>query len=188
VVSAATADSHTDAHARGRRLIVFARLRRDNKGASVVTYALILPLFIVLVFGILEIWRVMAVRQSLHLGVYQSARGLSSAGRQWLPSSAGRWEANATGWAHAVIDRELKRNTLLPQGYTLRVQVEIEPEARADLTKLGWFFTVRAELTASGLVTLPPLDARTLTLTERQVSYIEGISGSWVPPEEGPAY
>jgi hypothetical protein len=182
----ATADAH--AHTYARRLIVFARLRRDNKGASVVTYALILPLFILLVFGILEIWKVMSVRQSLHLGSYQAVRALSSGGRQWLPSSAGQWEAKATGHAHAIIDHELKRNTLIPQGYTLRVQVVIEPEARADPTKLGWFFTVRAELTVPGLVTLPLLNVGTLTLVERQVSYIEGLSGSWIPPEEGPPY
>jgi len=167
---------------------VSARLRRDSKGASVVTYALILPLFIVLVFGILEIWRVMSVRQSLHLGTYQAVRALSSGGRRWLPSSAGQWEANATEQAHGIINRELKRNALIPRSYNLRVQVAIEPEARADLTKLGWLFTVRAELTVAGLVTLPPLNVRTLTLTERQVSYIEGISGSWVPPIEGPPY
>jgi hypothetical protein len=105
-----------------------------------------------------------------------------------LPASAGQWEANATGHAHAIIDHEVKRNTLIPRGYTLRVQVVIEPEARADPTELGWFFTVRAELTVPGLVTLPLLNVGTLTLVERQVSYIEGLSGSWVPPEEGPPY
>jgi hypothetical protein len=182
------ATPHADAHIRGRRMIVLTRLRRDNKGASVVTYALILPLFIVLVFGILEIWRVLIVRQSLHLGTYQAVRALSSEGRQWLPGSAEQWEANAAGHAHTIVDRELKRNTLIPQGYNLRVQVVIEPEARADPTKLGWLFTVRAELMAPGLVTLPMLNVGTLTLVDRQVSYIEGLTGSWVPPEEGAPY
>jgi len=167
---------------------MLARFRRDKRGASLVTYALILPLFILLVFGILEIWRVMSVRQSLHLGTYQAVRVLSSGGRQWLPTSADTWEAIATEQAHGIIDRELQRNTLLPQGYTLRVQVAIEPDARADLTLMGWFFTVRAELTAAGLVTLPPLNVQALTLNERQVSYIEGITGDWSPPEEGLPY
>ena len=167
---------------------MLARLRRDNRGASVVTYVLILPLFILLVFGILEIWRVMAVRQSLHLGVYQAVRGLSTEGREWLPCSASQWESHASQRAHAIIDHELKRNTLIPQGYTLLVQAVIEPEARIDLTQLGWFFTVRAELMAPGLITLPMLNTGTVTLVEQQVSYIEGITGSWTPPEEGPPY
>ncbi len=161
---------------------------RREKGASLVTYALILPVFIVVIFGILELWRVMSVRQSLHLGTYQAARVLSTGGRQWLPSSAGRWESLAREHAHGIIDRELRRNTLLPPGYALQVQVAIEPAARADLSRLGWFFTVRAQVTARGLVTLPVLNVGTLTLAERQVSYIEGLSGAWVPPDEGLPY
>ena len=164
------------------------RLRRDTRGVSVVTYALILPLFIVAVFGILEIWRVMSIRQSLHLGTYQAARALSAQGRQWLPTSAGQWESLATPQAQYFVERELEQNGLLPPEYTVRVQVEIEPSARADITKLGWFFTVRAQVTVPGMITLEPINIGTFTLTDTQVSYIEGISGDWTPPEEGPAY
>jgi len=170
-------------------MTVLARFRQDKKGVSVVTYALVLPLFIVLVFGILEIWKVMAVRQSLYLGVYQAARQLSSEGRKWRLGSAGQWEYDATQRAYGIIDRELKRNTLIPSNYTLRVQVFIEPEARgSNLARLGWFFTVRAELGVPGLITLPMLNWGAITLTEQQVSYIEGVSGAWTPPQEGPPY
>jgi len=167
---------------------MFACFHRDKKGASVVTYALVLPLFILLVFGILEIWKVITVRQSLYLGVYQAVRQLSSEGRTWRLGSPGQWEQDARVRASGIIDNELKRNTLIPQGYTLRVQVVIEPEARgSDLTQLGWFFTARAELMVPGLVTLPLLNFGTVTLVEQQVSYVEGLSGSWIPPvEDGP--
>ena len=168
---------------------MLARFRKDKRGASVATYALILPLFVVLIFGILEIWKVMVVRQSLYLGVYRAVRQVSAEGRMWQLGSAGQWEPAARERAFGIIDYELKNNALVPQGYTLRVQVVIEPEARGqDLRQLGWFFTVRAEVMAPGLVTLPMLNFDNVTLVEKQVSYIEGLSGSWIPPEEGPPY
>ena len=165
------------------------RLGRDRRGVTTIAYMLILPIFIVLVFGILEIWKVMVVRQSLYLGVYRAVRQLSAEGRMWQLGSAGQWEPAARERAFGIIDYELKRNALVPQGYTLRVQVVIEPEARGqDLRQLGWFFTVRAEVMAPCLVTLPMLNFGNVTLVEKQVSYIEGLSGSWIPPEEGPPY
>lgn len=168
--------------------MAWAHFRRDRRGASLVTYALILPLFILLVFGILEIWRVVSVRQSLHLGTYQAIRALSSTGRQWLPTSTGEWQAAAAGHAQSIIDRELKLNGLLPRNYDLQVRVAIDADAPANLSQLGWLFSVRAQLTVNGLVTLPWLNVGALTLTERQVSYIEGITGNWSPPGEGKPY
>ncbi len=169
-------------------MIAWTRFRRDRRGASMVTYALILPLFILLVFGILEVWRVVSVRQSLHLGTYQAIRFLSSTGRQWLPTSAGQWQAVAAGQAQMVIDRELELNGLLPPNYSLQVDVAIDGDAPANLSELGWLFSVRAQLTVNGLVSLPWLNVGALTLTERQVSYIEGVTGNWGAPAEGKPY
>jgi hypothetical protein len=164
------------------------RLRSDQKGVSVVTFALIIPVFVVVIFGTLEMFKVMSVRQSLNLGTYKAARALSAQGRRWLPASAGTWVATATEHATYFIDREVKSNALLPPGYTLRVQVFIEPGAPSNLSQLGWFFTVRSELSVPGLITLPVLNIATIRLADEQASYIEGISGSWVPPEEGAPY
>ena len=168
---------------------MWARLRRDNRGASVVAYALLLPVFILVVFGTLEIWRVIAVKQTLHLGVYQGARQLSVEGRAWRLGSIGQWEQDATSRAYSIIDRELKRNTLLPAGYALRVHVTIEPQVQgADIRQLGWLFSVRAEVVSRGLVTLPLLQWPSVTLTERQISYVERVTGDWTPPTEGGPY
>jgi len=52
-------------------------LRYRERGASTVTYALVLPLFILLVFGTFEIWRIVSIRQSMERGVYRAARHLS---------------------------------------------------------------------------------------------------------------
>lgn len=164
---------------------MFAHLRKDNRGISTIAYMLILPLFILLIFGTLELWKIMAVRQSLYLGAYKAARKLSWYGPQWL--SQGRpeaWEALATAEAHSIIAEELNRNALLPRGSSLHVQVSIEPDGRSAMEQLGWLFTLRAELVAPGLVTL--LKSGPLVLTERQVSYIEGPTGNWKPWKELP--
>lgn len=171
---------------------MFGRFCREKRGASIITYALTLPLFVLLVFGILEIWRVMAVRQSLNLGAYQAMRYLSSQGRDWLPSSAGAWETIAASTATYTINAELQRNALVPDDSTLQVQVAIEPNAPANLDDLGWFFTVRAELALPDVITVQPLSAilpsLPLKLVEEQWSYIEGRTGDWIPPQEGPPY
>ena len=167
---------------------MFSRLRRDNKGASVVIYVFILPLFILLVFGSLEIWKVMSVRYSLTQGVYKAARKLSSEGMHWPLGSASAWESIAHERAVGTIKGELDENKLIPTDYTLRVQVAIEPEGRANPAQLGWFFTIRAELMVPGLITLPVLNFGTVTFVERQVSYIEGLSGHWLPPTPAEPY
>jgi len=167
-----------------------ARFFKDKRGASVVTYMFILPLFVLLAFGTFEIFKVMSVRQSLSLGAYKAARHLSAFGRTWLTptSPAFSWENAARETATEIIDQELKGNDFLPQTFQLRVQVVIDSQGRASPSRLGWLFTVRAELVVPDLIRLPPLKFGTITLVERQVSYIEGLSGDWIPPEDGGPY
>jgi hypothetical protein len=170
-------------------LSVLARRLRDSRGVSTVTYALVLPLFILLVFGILEIWRVVAVRQSLYLGTYTAARYLSAESRSWRVSRADQWEPLAAEVARGIVDGELRRNNLIPGGYALTVQATVEPGRRGtDLTHLGWLFTLRVDLSVPGLITLPILNMSTISFVERQVSYVEYLTGQWTPPEEGPPY
>ena len=155
------------------------RLGRDRRGVTTIAYMLILPIFIVLVFGILEIWKVMAVKQSLYLGAYKAARVLSWEGRSYPSGDVWQWEARATERAKGIIHEELGRNALVPQGYTLNVSVSVEAGRRGSTASLGWLFTVRAELTSPGLISL--LGSGSLTLVERQVSFIEGPNSDWRP-------
>jgi len=158
---------------------VLERLGRDRRGVTTIAYMLILPIFIVLVFGILEIWKVMAVKQSLYLGAYKAARVLSWEGRSYPSGDVWQWEARATERAKGIIHEELGRNALVPQGYTLNVSVSVEAGRRGSTASLGWLFTVRAELTSPGLISL--LGSGGLTLVERQVSFIEGPNSDWRP-------
>jgi hypothetical protein len=174
-------------------LSVFARLRRDNRGISAISYIFILPLFILVVFGIFEMYKVVAVRQSFHLGVYKAAHTLSWEGPSYPLSHAHRWEAAAAGRAKGIIATELVANPLFPPGHTaeslqrssiLRVQVLIEPGRRGSVGDMGWLFTVRAEVAIPRLTGL--LNPGPLTFTERQASYIQHGTGPWVPWEELP--
>jgi hypothetical protein len=169
---------------------MLSRLIRDKRGASAVTYVFILPLFVLLAFGTFEIFKVISVRQSLSLGAYKAARHLSAYGRTWLAptSPANAWENAARQSATEIIDQELEDNDFLPQGYSLRVQVVIDSHGRDNPSRLGWLFTIRAELAVPNLIRLPPLKFGTITLVERQVSYIEGLSGDWIPPEDSGPY
>jgi hypothetical protein len=164
---------------------VFMRnLRRDKRGVSAIGTMIALPILVVLVFGILEIWKVMAVKQSLYLGTYKAARQLSWLGPSWLGQNPAAWESRATALAVGIVREELDRNALLPEGYALNVSVSVEPGARGSMQNLGWLFTVRSELHAPGLVSL--LGSQTLSLAERQVSFIEGPNADWKPWAELP--
>jgi hypothetical protein len=158
---------------------VLERLRRDCRGVTAIAYMLILPIFIVLVFGVLEIWKVMAVKQSLYLGAYKAARVLSWEGRSYPSADAWQWEARANDRAKGIIAEELNRNALLPQGYTLNVSVSVEAGRRGSTASWGWLFGVRAELISSGLTSLSGSGG--LTLVERQVSFIDGPNADWRP-------
>ena len=159
-------------------------LRRDKRGVSAIGTIIALPILIVLVFGILEIWKVMAVKQSLYLGTYKAARQLSWLGPSWLGQNPAGWEYQATALANGIVREELDRNALLPKGYSLAVGVSIEPGTRGSMQALGWLFAVRSELHAPGLVYL--LGSQALTLDERQVSFIEGPNADWKPWVELP--
>jgi hypothetical protein len=182
---------------------VFARLREDNRGVSAITYMLILPIFVLLIFGILEIWRVMAVKQSLYLGTYKAVRQLSGSGEDKWERNPNAWRLEAETWASSTILAELEQNfrkpskpsadpnqnPFLPPGYALNVQVAIEP-GRGGEGDSGWLFTVRAELVAPGLS--PMLSPGGLTLVERQVSYFAKPSSDnwnqWAELPEGQPY
>lgn len=54
--------------------LALIRLRRDRRGASAVEFAIILPLLLMLVFGIMEFGRALWTQNALHYSVEQAAR------------------------------------------------------------------------------------------------------------------
>jgi len=65
---------------------------RDARGESLVSYVVILPIFVLLIFGALELGKLISVRESLDLGVDHAARYLAVALRDGVFSEPEREE------------------------------------------------------------------------------------------------
>jgi len=156
-------------------------LVRDKRGATVVTYALLFPILILLIFGGFEVWKVISIKQSLNAGTYQAARHLSNEvyneGRH-LPDDPDDWEVEAEVIAKGIIARELEK-TFVGSDAAFDVEVTIETP---DRSKCEWIFSVRAELPLPWTTVIPYLPSRNMLLVEQHTSYIE-CTDYWVPPE-----
>ena len=159
-----------------------AALLRDKKGATIVTYALLLPVFVLLVFGALQVWKVVSIKQSMHLGAYQAVRYLSNEGRN-LPSDPEEWEKEAEKIARRIVARELAKG-LAGGDANFDIVVHIE---NPELPKCDWLFSVEVWMDLPWSIVIPYLPSRDMTLSERKSSYIECPSG-WTPIPEGPPY
>jgi hypothetical protein len=148
----------------------------DQKGSTLIQFVLVLPLFLVLIFGSFAVWKVVSAKQSLISGTYQAARYLSVDGRYL--DYPGDWEYAA--WV--IIARELENNGLLrplPQPI-----ISFEPPFRPRCPKADAvndplpnledaLFTIRAEITLPWPLRIPFVDPETITLVEKRTSYIE---------------
>ena len=154
-----------------------------QRGSTLIQFVLVLPLFLILIFGSFAVWKIVSAKQSLVSGTYQAARYLSVEGRylrypgEPVPTP-GSWRYVA--WA--IIVRELENNSLLrplpqpiisfepysqprcPQGDAMNDPMPYLEDA---------LFTIRAEITLPWPVRIPFLDPETITLVEKRTSYIE---------------
>ena len=162
------------------------QLSMDQRGATLVTYVLVLPLLILLIFGSFAVWRIMAVRQTLFLGTYKAVRELSYQGR-YLPLEEDEW------WkiADPIVRAEVQGNHLIESGHTLNVAVTL-PNSSACSSSSGMrsvddaLFTVKATLILPTPIRIPYLDPVNLTLTEQRTSFVD-CPREWrgtPPPEE----
>lgn len=62
---------------RARAAATAVRFGRDRRGGTAVQALVLLPVFIILMFTLIGLWRVTLVRRSLHTGVYEATRFLS---------------------------------------------------------------------------------------------------------------
>ena len=158
----------------------------DQRGATLVTYVLVLPLLILLIFGSFAVWRIMAIRQTLALGTYKAARELSYQGRD-LPLDEDEW----WGIADPIIRTEVEGNHLLESGHALNVAVTLPNTSACSSSGSrsvdDALFTVKATLILPTPIRMPYLDpVINLTLTEQRTSFVE-CPREWrgtPPPEE----
>jgi len=151
---------------------------RDRRGsADLIQFVLIVPIFVLIFYGLFEVWKLVSVKGSLRVGTYQAARYLSVNNDRWRYDRA---------VAAEIIRRELENNGLLGSDEA-RSLVEIHiPTYKPACNRL---FTVRAELDLPWPIIIPPLPSRNMRLVEQHTSYIE-CGPTWAPtptptPERG---
>jgi hypothetical protein len=138
-------------------------------------------MFIMIIFGAVQIWRIISIKQSLHLGTYRTVRCLSM------------FDSRQTGLdgCELLLTATLAQNGLLDDDVETEVRVtyydregrEIRDPTR-DVDECGEVFSMETELTLPWRVVIPYLPARSMTLHERKSSYIECPRG-WAPISEG---
>ena len=160
---------------------------REQRGSALIQFVLVLPIFLIIIFGSFAVWRVISAKQSLASGTYQAARYLSVEGRflHYYPDE----DDDPDDWedvARIIIANELKNNSLLSPSPQPIISFEPEPpdgpkcprqrctEASNAMDCLrDALFTIRAEITLPWLARIPFLDPENITLAEKRTSYIE---------------
>jgi hypothetical protein len=90
---------------------------REQKGASLVEYVLVLPLVLLLTLGTLEVFRLMAIRQSLRSGLAQALPCFT----HWRDSTyRGRYDCSMDG-IRARLAHELNSNPFAGNAYQLTI-------------------------------------------------------------------
>jgi hypothetical protein len=154
-----------------------------QRGAVLIQFVLVLPLFIILIFGSFAVWKVVSAKQSLVSGTYQATRYLSVEGRflDYYPDP----DDDPDDWedvARIIIVSELENNSLLrpvPQPIISFDRPSRPRCPKADAVNDPMpqledaLFTVQAEITLPWPVRIPFLDPETITLVEKHTSYIE---------------
>ena len=143
-------------------------LTKDERGVTVVTFALVLPIFLLVIFGMFEVWKIMSVRESLCLGMHRVAAYLTKEGR-YLPNKPEDWEDEAEKrikeYRHEFFV-ELENNPFVPDNVALQAKVRIDDP---DLPKCKWLFTARVEIPWTAAI---PYIPGAMTLAEQTTSYI----------------
>ena len=141
-------------------------LIKEERGITVITFALVLPIFILVIFGILEVWKIISVRESLYLGMHKVAPYLTKEGRH-LPDRPEDWEAAAEVITMGIVTQELANNPFVPDSVAVQAEVRIYDP---DLPKCEWLFTARVDIPWTAIIPYTPGD---MTLAEQTTSYIQ---------------
>ena len=120
-----------------------AALVRDEKGLSALEMALLLPLFILILVGGFEVWKLMMLKRALYIGAYQAARHLAS-----IPQ---RRDAEANGYARLYITRELEGTGL----YSTEMELSADAHLSAECITLCGGRPVRVHFTLAVPVQIP---------------------------------
>jgi len=174
-------------------------LLKDKRGSyELLQFALILPIFVVILYGSFELMKLVSIRQSLDAGTYQAARYLSVYHTSYAhPERVKPRTGDDTLRAVRLIWESLQNNSYLAEDPAVRLSVHYynalgqEIGSPADLScsdmesaledqeQNGLIFTVRTELTLPWKASVLGISLGTVTLTSSQTSFVD--CGPWVP-------
>lgn len=151
-----------------------AALVKDQKGSTLIQFILLLPLFLIVVLGAVEVWKVLAVKQSLHAGTYQATRYIT------LYNEPG---SNAETDAFNLIRTALLNNGLVAdavqRGEPLNLRVVYydrfgrQVDHGPTILDCDEPFTVRATLSMPWLTIVPWLSSLRVTIGDEHQGHVE---------------
>lgn len=171
----------------------------DRRGASMAAAAVVLPLLVMVIFGMVAVWRFLSVKQSMDAATYEAARYLSHEGARiaeqlhtWDPE---RW-AEAARQEIAWVEGEIRRNPFVDEDGP--VGIEVNPPAEVNCSGAAApainyardhnaiRFTVSTVVAFDLPLDIPFVaDPPTFTLRESHSERIECQRFLGRPPEEG---
>jgi hypothetical protein len=163
------------------------RARRDESGAALVQFIVVLPVFVLIVIGLWAMFQVFSAQQTLCEAVWESSRYLQVEGPRFPDEDPYLYPEGWEQVAVDIINTELKSNANIPVGPLLPDDVEISPDAKpispqdsqsvsADNVPNNWFFVQASTVISNPLAILVPGTAPGggLKLTCKGTAFYEG--------------
>ncbi len=175
--------------------------RSDDRGAyELVQFALILPVFIVILYGSFELLKVVSVRHSLDSGVYQAARYLSVYHREYYNENYNRPVQDDQLQAERLVWQSILANPFVTEDALPSIVIRYFNRDGAEITSPVNFpcgqirqlvndpnlmFTVRAQATIPWKGTVLGLSLGSIQISSAHSAYVD--CGPWYPwPAETP--
>lgn len=172
------------------------RWRRDEAGASLVQFIVVLPVFVLIVVGLWAMFQVYSAHQTLCEAVWEASRYLQVEGPYFpetIPYPTG-WEQEAI----KIINTELKSNAAINIAPVAVGNVDISPDAvrrapedttevSADTVPDAWFFVKATTVITNPLALFVPGTGPggALNLTCKGTGFFEGAPIGPTNPGEG---
>ena len=172
-------------------------LVRDRRGAyDLIQFAMILPVFVVILYGSFEIFKLASVRQSLDTGTYQATRYLSVYHMYYYDDGYNRTAADDTARAESLIWESMRASQFISSNTQLEIVIRYFDGAgqqiatpvdfpcrsiRDALNQPGSLaFTVEARATLPWQASVLGLSLGTISLNSRHSGFVD--CGPWYPP------
>ncbi len=180
----------------------FRALVKDRKGAyDLIQFALILPIFVTILYGSFELLKLVSIRQSLDAGTYQAARYLSVYHKSYYDSRYDRADIDDSLRAERLIWESLQANPFISRGMPIRIVVRYSNSNGQELSSPVDFncrpapidgsinvlarspdviFTVHAQVMFPWTTSVLGLSMGNVTLASAHTTFVD--CGPWYPP------